>query len=147
MITDEAPKIKMSLEEWYNQAVEITLDSEEKFLIIKETLRRIGIPGYKNGAKKLFQTCHIYHKRQQLFIVHFKEMLLIDGKEVNYCEDDRKRRNAIAFLLQEWGLVKIVNPSLIEDRLPPSCVKILQHRDLGEWKLVPKYNIGVTKND
>lgn len=136
--------IKMDVATWFNQAVEIKIDEEEKFLIIKETLRRIGRPGsYKDGAKKLFQSCHIYHKRQKLFIVHFKELLLIDGKEVNFTDEDRKRRNTIVYLLQEWGLITVVNPGLIEDRLSNSSVKVLQHKDLAQWQLVPKYNIGV----
>jgi hypothetical protein len=133
--------IKMNLEEWFDQAIEITIDSDDKFLIIKETLERIGIPSYKDGIKKLSQTCHIYQKRKKLFIVHFKEMLLIDGKEVNFSDEDKMRRNTIANMLKEWGFISFVKEEEMP-RLPTSSVKVIPHKDRHLWKLVPKYNIG-----
>jgi hypothetical protein len=135
-------RIRMSIDEWVNQAIEILPTDDEQFLIIKETLERIGIPSFKDGKKKLSQSCHIYQKRGKFYIVHFKEMFLIDGKDVNFSEDDKLRRNLIAFLLQEWGFLKVIKPEMIEDRLPHSSVKVVSFKEKPLWTLNSKYTVG-----
>lgn len=118
----------------------VKLDSPEDFLLIKETLSRIGIAA--KNENKLFQTCHILHKKGEYAVVHFKEMFLIDGKQSTYTEQDRKRRNTIASLLEEWGLVTIVNPNIINDQLSLRTIKIVPHKDKLKWTFIQKYQIG-----
>lgn len=121
--------------------VEIKIGEEEDFLKIKETLTRIGVASRKE--KKLYQSCHILHKQGKYYIVHFKELFTLDGKPSNFTDEDKGRRNTIAQLLEEWGLVKVVNPELIKDpKTPMSQIKILPHKEKKEWELVAKYNIG-----
>lgn len=121
--------------------VEIELPNDESFLKIKETLTRIGIASRKD--KKLYQSCHILHKQGRYFIVHFKELFMLDGKINNFSEEDKARRNTIANLLDEWGLAVIVNPETTEDPVAPlSQVKVLPYKEKGEWELVTKYSIG-----
>ena len=121
--------------------VEIRIGEEEDFLKIKETLTRIGVASRKE--KKLYQSCHILHKQGKYYIVHFKELFTLDGKPSNFTEEDKGRRNTIAQLLEEWGLVKVVNPELIKDpKTPLSQIKILPHKEKKDWELVAKYNIG-----
>lgn len=121
--------------------VEIELPNDESFLKIKETLTRIGIASRKD--KKLYQSCHILHKQGRYFIVHFKELFMLDGKINNFSEEDKARRNTIANLLDEWGLAVIVNPEMTEGPVAPlSQVKVLPYKEKGEWELVTKYSIG-----
>ena len=121
--------------------LEITLATPDDFLKVKETLTRIGIPS--RNAKILFQSCHILHKRERYFIVHFKEMFALEGKPSSLTESDLQRRNAIGKLLQDWNLVKLVNPLQIAGALSPlQAIKIIPFREKGEWQLVPKYTIG-----
>jgi hypothetical protein len=121
--------------------VEVTLPQSDDFLKVKETLTRIGVASRKE--KKLFQSCHILHKRGNYYITHFKELFILDGKQSSFSEEDRARRNTIANLLAEWGLIKIVDESRTQDPIAPlSQIKILPHKEKGEWELVPKYNIG-----
>lgn len=121
--------------------VEIKIGEEEDFLKIKETLTRIGVASRKE--KKLYQSCHILHKQGKYYIVHFKELFTLDGKPSNFTDEDKGRRNTIAQLLEEWGLVKVVNPELIKDpKTPLSQIKILPHKEKKDWELVAKYNIG-----
>jgi len=123
--------------------VEIELD-DEAFLKITETLSRIGVSSRKDKA--LYQSCHILHKRGRYAIMHFKEMFALDGKPASITENDIQRRNAIASLLEEWGLVTIINPSAIEGNIAPiHQIKILSYREKHEWELVSKYNIGKKK--
>ena len=131
--------------------VEITFESDEDFLKIKETLTRIGIPSQKyvirNGIEeevnKLFQSCHILHKRGKFYLVHFKELFALDGKKTDFSEDDIGRRNTIASLLEEWGLFKVVNPDMISSpRAPLSQIKILPFKEKPNWVLEAKYSIG-----
>lgn len=123
---------------------EVHLTDDENFLKIKETLTRIGIASHKD--KKLYQSCHILHKQGKYYIVHFKELFLLDGKTDNFSEDDMARRNTILNLLEEWKLLKIVNPELIQSIVAPiSQIKIISHRDKKEWELVAKYSIGKKK--
>lgn len=124
--------------------LEVNIGEEEDFLKIKETLTRIGVASRKD--KILYQSCHILHKQGKYFIVHFKELFALDGKPSNFSDEDKGRRNTIAELLQQWGLIKIVEPERFkEPRTPLNQIKILPHKEKNEWELVTKYNIGRKK--
>ena len=111
--------------------VEVLISEEEAFLKIKETLTRIGVASRKE--KKIFQSCHILHKQGKYYIVHFKELFALDGKPTNFSEEDIGRRNTIAHLLEEWGLIDIVNhDSCKEPKTPLSQIKILSYKEKGE---------------
>ena len=121
--------------------VEVALSTEDDFLKVKETLTRIGVASRKD--RKLFQSCHILHKQGRYYIVHFKELFALDGKPSNFSDDDKARRNTIINLLAEWGLVKLLNPQKSNSPVAPfSQVKVITHKEKGEWELVAKYNIG-----
>lgn len=121
--------------------VEIKLKDDEDFLKIRETLTRIGIASKKD--RTLYQSCHILHKRGKYYIVHFKELFALDGKSSNFDENDIARRNTIANLLAEWGLLSLVDESKSSDiTVPLSQIKIIAHKNKGDWNLVAKYNIG-----
>jgi hypothetical protein len=123
------------------QFVEVTLNEQDDFLKVRETLTRIGVSSRKE--KVLYQSCHILHKQGQYYITHFKEMFLLDGKPSNISENDIQRRNAIAKLLEEWGLVTIINPQIMIDNIAPiHQIKIISFKEKNEWELVTKYNIG-----
>lgn len=122
------------------QPLEILLDDPENFLKIKETLSRIGVASKKDNT--LYQSCHILHKQGRYFITHFKELFALDGKEADFMDNDLERRNTIAKLLQDWGLLKIA-VELDENTLAPlSQIKIISYKEKSNWNLVPKYNIG-----
>jgi len=122
--------------------VEVTLGEKDDFLKVRETLTRIGVASKKDRI--LYQSCHILHKQGKYYIVHFKELFALDGKPTDISENDLSRRNAIAKLLQDWGLVKVVNQKQIETPAPIflSQIKILSHKEKDGWELTPKYNIG-----
>ena len=121
--------------------VEVKLKSQEDFLKIAETLTRIGVTA--RGEKRLFQTCHILHKRGKFYIVHFKEMLALDGNTTNYNDDDRARRNKIIQLLEQWKLLELVDRSKIEVPLADiSKIKVVAYKDKANWELCKKYTIG-----
>ena len=121
--------------------VEIELFTDDDFLKIKETLTRIGISSRKE--KKLYQSCHILHKRGKYYIVHFKELFALDGLPSNLSEEDIARRNTIANLLDEWELCEIVDPEQTEEPvLNIKQLKILSHKEKKDWELCPKYHIG-----
>ena len=120
--------------------LEVTLNEPDDFLKVRETLTRIGVASRKE--QKLFQSCHILHKQGRYFIVHFKELFLLDGKKSNLEQSDVERRNTIAQLLSDWGLINVVEPSKIADKAPLRQIKIVSYRDKGDWELCPKYNIG-----
>jgi hypothetical protein len=122
--------------------VEVTLQEQDDFLKVRETLTRIGVASRKDNT--LFQSCHILHKRGQYYVVHFKELFALDGKPTDITENDLARRNAIANLLEDWGLVKLVNKTQTETPPPIflSQVKIISHKEKNQWQLTPKYNIG-----
>jgi len=127
-----------------NSFVEVKIAEEEDFLKIKETLTRIGVASRKE--KKLYQSCHIFHKQGKYYIVHFKEMFLIDGKPSDFSEEDKGRRNKIAQLLQEWGLLKVVEPEKINEPIASmSQIKIINHKEKNDWTLEAKYNMGRKK--
>jgi hypothetical protein len=124
--------------------VQVELPNDESFLKVKETLTRIGIASRKD--KKLYQSCHILHKQGKYYIVHFKELFMLDGKINNFDDDDKARRNTIVNLLEEWGLVKVINASSVQDPVAPlSQIKILPHSEKNNWELVAKYSIGKKK--
>jgi len=120
--------------------LEVQLKEPDDFLKVRETLTRIGVASRKD--KKLFQSCHILHKQGRYFIVHFKELFALDGKEANFSENDTERRNTIAQLLADWGLIAIVNTSIAETKAPLSQIKVLSFKEKNEWDLQAKYNIG-----
>ena len=119
--------------------LEVTLNEPDDFLKVRETLTRIGVASRKE--KKLFQSCHILHKQGRYFIVHFKELFLLDSKKVNLEETDIERRNTIATLLSDWGLVTILNGTDLKCA-PLRQIKIISYKDKNNWELLPKYNIG-----
>jgi len=124
--------------------VEITLPTPDNFLKIKETLTRVGIASKKE--KKLYQSCHILHKQGHYAILHFKELFILDGKENTFSEDDKSRRNTIINLLEEWGLLSVVETDKVEDPIAPlSQIKIISHKEKDQWILEYKYNIGKKK--
>jgi len=124
--------------------VEIRLKTKEDFLKVKETLTRIGVSSSRD--KKLYQSCHILHKQGRYSIIHFKELFSLDGKQSNFDEEDRGRRNTIAALLEEWNLIEIMDQEKIkEPRATMSRIKVISHKDKSDWVLVSKYNIGRTK--
>jgi len=121
--------------------VEVKIDGEESFLKIKETLTRIGVASRKEN--KLYQSCHIFHKQGHYYIVHFKEMFIIDGKPSNFSEEDMGRRNKIAELLQDWGLLKVIDEEKIKDPISPmNQIKVLNYKEKDQWVLEAKYQIG-----
>ena len=129
-----------------NKFVEVQLQEQDDFLKVRETLTRIGVSSRKE--KVLYQSCHILHKQGKYYIVHFKELFALDGKPSNITENDIQRRNAIANLLEEWGLVKVLNKKIIEDNLAPiHQIKIISFREKDDWELIPKYNIGKKDKD
>ena len=126
-----------------NQMVEVTLNEPDDFLKVRETLTRIGVASRKE--KKIYQSCHILHKQGRYFLVHFKELFALDGKHANLTSNDEQRRNRIAQLLVDWGLVGIVNSDTIQDVAPLNQIKVLAYKDKGDWILETKYNIGSKK--
>ena len=126
-----------------SKMVEVTLNEPDDFLKVRETLTRIGVASRKE--KKIYQSCHILHKQGRYFLVHFKELFALDGKHANLTTNDVQRRNRIAQLLVDWGLVGIVNADSIQDVAPLNQIKVLSFKDKGEWTLESKYNIGKKK--
>lgn len=123
-----------------DQMVEVTLNEPDDFLKVRETLTRIGVASRKE--KKLYQSCHILHKQGRYYIVHFKELFALDGKYANLTINDIQRRNRIAHLLSDWGLITVVNSDSILDIAPLNQIKVLAYKDKGDWILEQKYNIG-----
>ena len=126
--------------------IEVNLNEQDDFLKVRETLTRIGVSSRKE--KVLYQSCHILHKQGKYYIVHFKELFALDGKPSNISENDIQRRNAIANLLEEWGLVTILNKELMKDNIAPlHQVKIISFKEKNDWDLITKYNIGKKPQD
>tara|TARA_B000000437_G_C11564909_1_gene272837 strand:+ start:212 stop:643 length:432 start_codon:yes stop_codon:yes gene_type:complete len=123
--------------------IEVVLKEPDDFLKVRETLTRIGVASRKE--KKIYQSCHILHKQGKYYIVHFKELFALDGKNTNFSLNDFQRRNRIAQLLSDWGLIVIPNPEKIEDLAPLNQIKVLSFKDKDEWTLESKYNIGRKK--
>ena len=138
--------VEMIYYDWTpDSMLEVTLPEPDNFLKVRETLTRIGIASRKE--KKLYQSCHILHKQGRYFIVHFKELFALDGKESNITAGDIERRNAIASLLQDWELLKILAPTAVDQKASLSQIKVVSYKEKAEWELVPKYNIGKKRND
>jgi hypothetical protein len=128
------------------ELVEVTLPNPDNFLKVRETLSRIGVASKKD--KTLYQSCHILHKQGKYYIVHFKQLFLLDGKQSDFTEDDRARLNSIANLLDEWELVELVDVQKSSDPVAPlSQIKIISHKEKNEWNLVAKYNIGKKRKE
>jgi len=144
--------------------VEVKLKDDGSFLKVRETLSRIGIPQHHNidGDKPiLWQSCHILHKRGKFYIVHFKELFALDehirkekgwaskGRETDFTDEDRARRNTIAKLLESWGLVEIINADMVEDQQTSlyKTLKVIPYKEKDKWLLKPKYAIGRKKHD
>jgi len=126
--------------------VEVQLKEEDDFLKVRETLTRIGVSSRKERI--LYQSCHILHKQGKYYIVHFKELFALDRKPSNISDNDVQRRNTIANLLEQWGLVKIMNPQIVRDNMAPiHQIKIISFKEKDDWELVTKYNIGKKKTD
>ena len=125
--------------------LEVTIKQPDDFLKVRETLTRIGVASRKD--KTLFQSCHILHKQGKYYITHFKELFALDGKNSSLTENDIQRRNTITLLLQDWNLIEVVNPTLVEDKAPLSQIKVLPFKEKNEWNLVAKYNIGKKPED
>lgn len=123
--------------------IEVTLSEPDDFLKVRETLTRIGVASRKE--KKLYQSCHILHKKGQYYIVHFKELFALDGKRANLTSNDVQRRNRIVQLLSDWGLVGVVKKDAVADVAPLSQIKVIAYKDKGDWILESKYNIGKKK--
>ena len=124
--------------------VEVLLEKEDDFLKVRETLTRIGVASRKTNT--LFQSCHILHKQGKYYNVHFKELFALDGKPFTFSEEDQGRRNAIANLLDEWGLVKLVDKNKSSEPLVPiTKIKIIPFKEKNDWELIAKYNIGKKK--
>lgn len=126
--------------------VEVVLVEEDDFLKVRETLTRIGVSSRRERV--LYQSCHILHKQGKYYITHFKELFALDGKPSTITENDIQRRNAIANLLEEWGLIKVVNYDIIKDNMAPiHQIKIISFKEKDDWELIAKYNIGKKKKD
>jgi len=123
--------------------LEVTLNEPDDFLKVRETLTRIGVASRKDN--KLYQSCHILHKQGRYFIVHFKELFLLDGKPSNLLENDVQRRNTIATLLSDWGLIDVVDKEQSKNVAPLRQIKVISFKDKHNWELCPKYNIGIAK--
>ena len=135
----QEPEVKWTPE----QMVEVVLNEPDDFLKVRETLTRIGVASRKE--KKIYQSCHILHKQGRYFLVHFKELFALDGKHANLTVNDVQRRNRIAQLLADWGLVEIVDAEKIQEIAPLNQIKVLAYKDKQDWILETKYNIGSKK--
>ena len=125
--------------------LEVTIKQPDDFLKVRETLTRIGVASRKD--KTLFHSCHILHKQGKYYITHFKELFALDGKNSSLSVNDIQRRNTITLLLQDWNLIEVVNPTLVEDKAPLSQIKVLPFKEKSEWNMVAKYNIGKKPED
>ena len=141
----EVKRETIQLGEWYeNLALEVNLVDDQMFLKIVETLSRMGVSS--NKAKKLFQSCHILFKKNKYYIVHFKELFAIDGRAVDISKEDIGRRNTIASLLEEWGMIEIIDHNSVNDnKLPVSSIKVIKYHEKPDYELITKYQIGNIK--
>ena len=127
------------------EPLEVLLIQPDDFLKVRETLTRIGVASRKD--KILYQSCHILHKQGKYYIVHFKELFALDGKQADLSDNDLERRNTIAKLLSDWGLVKIIDATKFTELAPLSQIKVISYKDKHEWDLQTKYNIGKKRVD
>lgn len=132
---------ELEINKWSpDDMLEVKLSEPDDFLKVKETLTRIGIASHKD--KNLYQSCHILHKRGRYYIVHFKELFLLDGKVASLTNEDVERRNTIATLLSDWNLIEFVNPDINLSCAPINKIKTIKFSEKKDWNLIPKYNIG-----
>ena len=132
--------------QWYkDDMIQVNLKEPDDFLKVRETLTRIGVASRKE--KKIYQSCHILHKRGKYYIVHFKELFALDGKQTNLSINDVQRRNRIASLLSDWGLLSIISTDKIDTIAPLNQIKVLSFKEKGDWILESKYNIGKKKTE
>ena len=124
--------------------LEVTLNEPDDFLKVRETLSRIGVASRKE--RKLYQSCHLLHKKGKYYVVHFKELFALDGKKANLSVNDIQRRNRIVALLSDWGLVGVLKSDSINDIAPLNQIKVISYKDKGDWMLETKYNIGKKKS-
>lgn len=151
-MSDYVQQETFSSDEYFDESalletfIEIKLKNLDDFRSIRETLTRIGIASFNRDEKSkpsLYQSAHILHKKGKYYIVHFKEMLQLDGYDTDFSESDKQRRNTIARLLSDWGLLEIVNPAMLEGNLAPvGQIKIVRFSEKDSWNLVPKYHMG-----
>lgn len=141
----------MTADDYFNidypgyKPLEILLETPDDFLKVRETLTRIGVASKKD--RTLYQSCHILHKQGKYYIVHFKELFALDGKQADIVDNDIERRNTIAKLLSDWGLIKIVDVNVIIEQAPLSQIKVIAFKDKHQWDLKAKYNIGKKRQD
>ena len=129
-----------------DELIEVLLKEPDDFLKVRETLSRIGVASKKD--KTLYQSAHILHKQGKYYIIHFKQLFILDGKKSDFSDDDKARLNTIANLLAEWNLLKLVDPNKSQDPVAPlSQIKIISHREKDDWILVTKYNIGKKRKE
>lgn len=129
-----------------DELIEVLLKEPDDFLKVRETLSRIGVASKKD--KTLYQSAHILHKQGKYYIIHFKQLFILDGKKSDFSDDDKARLNTIANLLAEWNLLKLVDPKKSDDPVAPlSQIKIISHREKDDWILVTKYNIGKKRRE
>ena len=141
----ENDNTQIQIKDWTpGSMLEVSLREPDDFLKIRETLTRIGVASRKD--QKLFQSCHILHKQGRYFILHFKELFLLDGKPSSLLENDVQRRNTIATLLADWGLVTIMKPEMAKELAPLRQIKVIPFKEKTQWELCPKYNIGNSNN-
>ena len=141
----ENDNTQIQIKDWTpGSMLEVSLREPDDFLKIRETLTRIGVASRKD--QKLFQSCHILHKQGRYFIVHFKELFLLDGKPSSLLENDVQRRNTIATLLADWGLVTIMKPEMAKELAPLRQIKVIPFKEKTQWELCPKYNIWNSNN-
>ena len=136
--------IVVTVVQWkQSDMIEVVLKEPDDFLKVRETLTRIGVASRKE--RKIYQSCHILHKQGKYYIVHFKELFALDGKNANITQNDVQRRNRIAQLLSDWGLVRLVDNSQVTELAPLNQIKVISFKEKGEWTLESKYNIGKKK--
>jgi hypothetical protein len=136
--------VEMIYYDWTPESMlEVLLPEPDNFLKVRETLTRIGVASKKD--KTLYQSCHILHKQGRYFIVHFKELFALDGKEANIFINDIERRNTITKLLQDWGLLEMINPAMAVAQASLSQIKVVSFKEKPEWELVAKYSLGIKK--
>lgn len=145
---DQARAVDLLYEWTPEKMVEVFLDKPDDFLKVRETLTRMGIASKRpdlDGKQVLTQSCHLLHKKGKYYVMHFKELFCLDGRESDLTVSDVERRNLIISLLQEWGLVKVANAQLVSFRAPMSSIRVISHKEKHDWKLTSKYTVGIKK--
>jgi hypothetical protein len=145
---DQARAVDLLYEWTPEKMVEVLLDKPDDFLKVRETLTRMGIASKRpdlDGRQVLTQSCHLLHKKGKYYIMHFKELFCLDGRDSDLTVSDVERRNLIISLLQEWELIKVVNAQLISFKAPMSSIRVISHKEKNGWKLTSKYTVGIKK--